>query len=93
MIYKMHYVNKAGLINSWTEVELPDGAIPLYTQVFKVSINGDSHITIKDRDNPFIDEVSYKYNSETGNLITIDKDGKHLLEYMITTRIYCLIPK
>jgi hypothetical protein len=92
MKYKMHYMNKAGLVGSWTEVELPDDAIPLHTQIWKISASGDSCTSIKDSDEILGDKSNYKYNSETGELLIISEDGKNLLEYRIVTRIYCLIP-
>jgi len=92
MKYKMHYMNKEGLVGSWTEVELPDNAVPLHTQIFKISASGDSCTFIKDSDELLGDKSNYKYNSETGELLIISEDGKNLLEYRIVTRIYCLIP-
>lgn len=85
-------MNKAGLVGSWTEVELPDDAIPLHTQIWKISASGDSCTSIKDSDEILGDKSNYKYNSETGELLIISEDGKNLLEYRIVTRIYCLIP-
>ena len=88
MKYDITRYEKPGLINHWDQLELPDDAIPLHTEIWKKTHSEIS--MIHDIDKVF-NEDGYKYNKETGEVIQSRKDGRGLEEFKIVTKIYCLI--
>lgn len=88
MKYKIICIEKSGMMNHWDELELPDDAIPLHTEIWKT--------TRSERDvvhdiGKIFSEDGYKYNKETGEVIQSRKDGRGLEEFKIITKIYCLV--
>jgi hypothetical protein len=89
MKYKIIRIEKPGMINNWNELELPDGAIPLHTEIWKYSVYGGD--IIHSLEVIFDPNSNYKYNKETGELVKSREDGSGLEEFKIVTKIFCLI--
>ena len=88
MKYEIVRIEKPGMIQNWDELELPDDAIPLHTEIWKKT---HSQIDIVHDIGDVFGEDDYKYNKETGEVVKVREDGSGLEEFKIVTRIYCLV--
>jgi hypothetical protein len=87
MKYNIVIYEKPGMINHWGQLELPDGAIPLHTEIWRKT---HSEISMVHDIEKIFNEDGYKYDKETGEVIQSRKDGRGLEEFKLITRIYCL---
>jgi len=90
MKYKIIRIEKPGMMNHWDELQLPDDAIPLHTEIWKKTYS-ESCSMVHDIGEIF-NEDGYKYDKETGEVVKGRKDGGGLEEFKIVTKIYCLTP-
>ena len=84
--YDIVRVEKLGLVSAWKSIDLPEGAIPFHTEIWKYSPCSECMGII-----PYTQEFNTKsYNRTTGRLESYDKDGPTF--FTIYTRVYCLVP-